>query len=113
MATTLDAHTKSVLQQFLHSMEHEYEVAEARLFGSRARGDHSPESDADLAIILKGPRRPFLPVKHAMVDLAYDIMLETGLLISPYPIWQEEWLDPQLSRNPALLAEIAREGISL
>jgi predicted nucleotidyltransferase len=34
-------------------LEGKYPVREAILFGSRARGDHRPDSDADIAVILK------------------------------------------------------------
>ena len=37
----------------------------------------------------------------------------TGINISPLPVWMEEWEHPEAYVNPALLANIAREGIRL
>lgn len=85
----------------------------AILYGSRARGDHLPESDADLLILLEGERQRFVPTKLAMTDLAYDVLLETGLYISPLPVWADEWEHPEAWSNPELLRNIAREGIHL
>jgi antitoxin ChpS len=46
-----------------------------------------------------------------MADLAYDILLETGIRIQPLPIWEEEWAHPDAYSNPHLLHNIEREGI--
>jgi hypothetical protein len=37
----------------------------------------------------------FVPTKLAMTDLAYDVVLETGLYISPLPVWTYEWEHPE------------------
>lgn len=41
-------------------VEERPEVTEVRLFGSLARGDARPGSDADLLIVVRGPAPPFL-----------------------------------------------------
>jgi hypothetical protein len=46
-----------------------------------------------------------------MSDAAYDILLDTGINISPLPVWLDEWEHPETYVNPALLANIAREGV--
>ena len=48
-----------------------------------------------------------------MADLAYDVLLETGIRIQPLPIWEEEWEHPEAYSNPRLLHNIAREGMQL
>ena len=83
------------------------------MFGSRARGDHRPDSDADVAVLLDGPRQPFVATKLKMSDAAYDVLLDTGINISPLPVWLDEWEHPDAYLNPALLANIAREGVRL
>jgi predicted nucleotidyltransferase len=37
-------------------LDAEVEALKTILYGSRARGDHRPDSDADVAVILKGAR---------------------------------------------------------
>ena len=48
-----------------------------------------------------------------MADLAYDVLLETGVRIQPLPIWEEEWAHPEGYSNPRLLQNIERQGVRL
>jgi predicted nucleotidyltransferase len=81
------------------------------LFGSRARGDFTEASDADLAIVLEPPiGRPFA-VKCEVIDATYDLFLDSCILIQPWPLC-EQWLtDPEASPYPHLVGAILREGI--
>lgn len=54
-----------------------------------------------------------LDTKLAMADVAYDVLLETGVLIQPLPIWEEEWEHPELFGNRDLLRNIRRDGVRL
>jgi len=107
----LDTDTERVVQRFLQGIAPRYSMAGAIVYGSRARGTSRADSDVDVAVLLQGEPKPFLPIKLDMADTAFDLMLETGLLISPLPIWLEQWEQPQTYSNPALLQNIAREGI--
>ena len=90
-----------------------YPYQQAILFGSRARGSEHDESDADVAIILKGQAGHFVKTKMELNDIAYDILLETGIRIQPLPVWEGEWAHPEHYSNPRLLHNIATEGIAL
>jgi uncharacterized protein len=48
-----------------------------------------------------------------MADVAFDVLLETGINMSPLPVWLDEWEHPENYSNPALLQNIASEGIRL
>lgn len=98
---------------FSDKLSGQYEATQLILFGSRARGDYHPESDADVAVILRGQPEDFVDVKLAMAGLAFDVLLDTGVLIQALPIWESEWANPNGYSNPALLQNIAREGIIL
>jgi len=87
-----------------------YEVAQLTLFGSRARGDYHAESDADVAVILKGPVGDFLETKLALADIAFDNLVETGVLVQALPVWESEWSRPEHYDSPGLLRNIVREG---
>lgn len=39
--------------------------------------------------------------------------LETGMDISPLPVWLDQWEHPETWTNPRLLENIAREGVRL
>ncbi|MDR2154416.1 MAG: nucleotidyltransferase domain-containing protein [Burkholderiaceae bacterium] len=110
---TLDRATEQAVRRFSALIANRYDMAEAIVYGSRARGTHRPDSDADVAVLLRGQQRRLLPAKLDMADVAFDVLLETGVLISPLPIWMDEWKHPENHPNPALLRHIDREGIRL
>lgn len=109
----LDHDTEEAVRRFLSLIADRYETAGAIVYGSRARGTHRSDSDADVAVLLSGTHQRFLPVKLDMADVAFDVLLETGILISPLPIWLGEWEHPKSHVNPALLHNIEHEGIRL
>ncbi len=96
---------------FSEKVSDQYKVAQLILFGSRARGDYQPDSDADVAVILFGEPGDFVETKLAMASLAYVVLLQTGIRIQPFPIWEAEWHQPDSYSNPQILKNIAREGI--
>lgn len=109
----IDHVTQHAVQRFLTLIAARYPMAGAILYGSRARGTHQPDSDADVAILLRGEHQRFITTKLAMADTAFDVLLETGINISPLPVWLDEWEHPENFSNPELLRNIAREGIRL
>jgi predicted nucleotidyltransferase len=109
----IDRNTEEAVRRFLSMIVNRYDMAGAIIYGSRARGTHRPDSDADVAVLLTGEHQRVLPTTLAMADLAYDVLLETGINISPLPVWMDEWEHPERFSNPALLHNIAREGIRL
>jgi predicted nucleotidyltransferase len=109
----IDPNTRKAIGAFIERMAHQYEMDGAILFGSRARNSHRPDSDADVAVLLHGHSGEFVATKLAMADIAYDVLLETGIRIQPLPIWKDEWEHPEVYPNPRLLQNINREGIRL
>ncbi len=112
----IDPATLKAISAFMERIAGDYSVSSARLYGSRARGDHETYSDADIAVFLTGARAEkadLLRTKLAMADIAFDILLDTDVLISPLPIWEEDWRHPERHENPRLLENIRREGVVL
>lgn len=109
----IDPDTEKAARAFVAKVASQYDLAGAILFGSRARRNHRPDSDADIAVLLRGQRGKFLDTKLALADIAYDVLLETGVLIQPLPVWEDEWEHPERYTNPALLRNIDREGVRL
>jgi len=110
---TIDVTTQVAARAFLNKIFEKYDFSMAILFGSRARNEHHSESDMDIAILLKGMPGDFVETKLDMDDLAYEVLLDTGIRISPLPIWSEEWAHPENYSNPSLITNIQREGIRL
>ncbi len=111
--SSVDADTRRAARAFIARVAARYPVDGAMLFGSRARGSHGPDSDADVAVLLHGERGPFVAAKLELADIAYDLLLETGIRIQPLPIWEGEWRDSDSHLNPELLRNIRRDGVPL
>ena len=110
---TPDPDTRKAIQAFLALVAAQYPLRAAILFGSRARGHFRADSDADIAVLLRGRRGAFLDTKLVLADIAFDILLETGIRIQPLPVWEDEWEHPENYSNPHLLWNIESEGIRL
>lgn len=104
---------RAVAQAFLRRLPRGYQVEQAILFGSRARGDHRADSDLDLAVVLKGKRGDFIDTKLDMAGIAFDVMMDTGILVQPLPLWDDDLAHPERFINPALIRNIAADGIRL
>lgn len=109
----IDTETLNAVRSFARAVATHYDIAGAILFGSRARKSHHPDSDADVAVLLHGQPGKFVTTKLEMADIAYDVLLDTGIRIQPLPIWEDEWKHPETYSNPYLLHNIQREGIRL
>jgi antitoxin ChpS len=64
-------------------------------------------------VILEGTTGDFVTTKLALDDVAYDVLLDSGVRIQPLHIWEGERAHPERYSNPRLLENIAREGLAL
>lgn len=64
-------------------------LAELILFGSFARDKASADSDIDIALVLRGRINKAREIDK-IYDVLYDLILETGELISVFPMSQKE-----------------------
>jgi predicted nucleotidyltransferase len=113
---TLDADAEPALlaaRDFVARASTRRPVKAAILFGSRARGTHRSDSDVDIAVLLRGPRGKVIDTSLDLADIAFDVLLDTGIYIQPIPIWESEWEHPETHPNPRLLENIRREGLPL
>jgi len=104
---------RKAAQVFLRHLGSAYEVDRLILFGSRARGDHRPDSDLDLAVVLKGDRRDFIGTKLDMAGIAFDVLMETGLLVQAFPLWADDLEHPERFINPSVIQNIVHDGVRL
>ena len=61
------------------------------LFGSRARGDAVPESDADVLVVLVDDGWSFWAEKKKLISLAYDTVLNHDLYVQAWPVTHSDW----------------------
>ena len=85
------------------------DLCEARLFGSRARGEGHEDSDVDVAVVVTAAGRAR---RYEVYDLAFDVLLRTGIDIAPSVIEQAR-LEELRSRERLIAAAIDHEGIPL
>ncbi|HUX74633.1 MAG TPA: nucleotidyltransferase domain-containing protein [Steroidobacteraceae bacterium] len=108
----LDPDTEGAVRDFLARIPADIRLDRAILFGSRARGEHRPDSDADVALILheRGNDGQTLLM---LAELAYYAYLDTGIMVQPVTIAIEDWLNPSSFPRPGFLRAVEREGIVL
>ena len=77
------------------------------LFGSRARGDHRPDSDYDVAVFIRGDWELWSEL-GVLAEITTDILADTDAVISAkaYPAGSHH-------RSSALMGEIRRDGRDL
>ena len=84
--------------------------AEVFLFGSRARGTAKPTSDWDLLILLN-TNTVLYDTETQLMDIFYDLKLETGQVISPLIYTKEQWFQKRV--NTPLFHTIEKKGVRL
>jgi predicted nucleotidyltransferase len=77
------------------------------LFGSRARGDARADSDWDVAVVLRGYDGNW-EERHRLADFGYDLLLETGEVLSLKPFAPEE-LEAQI----LFMHNLREEGVAV
>lgn len=108
-----DPLVRSALRELDRRLRERFGRAYVRLvlFGSRARGDGRCDSDADVAVILRGPIGNRWSAKRRIIADTYEILLDTGLYVQPWPLAEQDIDDPERSPNPALVRNILRDSI--
>ena len=107
-----DATVAKALQEFAALVRAHYgeRVRGLYLFGSRARGDHTPESDADVAVVLADDGWRYWDEKMQLSDLSYEMLLNDGAYIQAWPVTITAWDAPDTYRNPSLIRAMQRDG---
>ena len=80
------------------------------LFGSRARGDNRPESDADVAVVIDDDAARRDGLETELVELAFEVLLSGKTVIEPFLIPSSGWSDPDLLHNRSLGHAMKRDG---
>jgi antitoxin ChpS len=108
----LDPNTEAAARVFIARLPADLRLDRAILYGSRARGEGRPDSDADLALIVTSNADDW-EVLGNLAELAFYVFLETGIQIQPVPISLNDWLHPEGFLRPGFLQNVASEGIVL
>ena len=101
---------KSILSKIKKSVQQTEPGATIILYGSFARGDHRPDSDMDILILIDREKTDWKEDKKITYPL-YDIELETSQVISALIITKQDW--EYKYPNTPLYANIKQDGIVL
>jgi predicted nucleotidyltransferase len=77
------------------------------LYGSRARGDHRPGSDYDIAVFIKGGGS-FYEESSRLAAITTDILDDTGAVISATPFAAGAYRE-----RTGFMYELRRDGVDL
>jgi hypothetical protein len=108
---TLSASEQAAIREFIRGARALLgaRIREARVFGSRVRGEGNEDSDLDVALIVSAEGRAR---RHALYDLAFDVSLAHGVELAPLVLEEQQF--QELKRRERLIAlDIDREGIPL
>lgn len=110
----VDKKTRDALRSFKSCLTRRYgeHLKAVYLFGSRARGDYRPDSDADVAVFLDHVQDP-LAEQLDLIEEGYPILLETGINIQPWVFEEASLQAPASHRAPHLVETVQREGLAL
>ena len=100
---------KMLFHQVKESVNSLEPQAEITLFGSRARGNHRPESDWNFLILM--PDNLTLPLKRKIKDSLYEVELLSGQQLSTLILdktdWEKNYYITEIFEN------INKEGIKI
>lgn len=76
---------QKIIKDFLKKVEAvlENRLRKIILYGSDARGDYNKSSDIDIMILTDLNNTEIDQYRNTISDIAFDIVLETGFIISP------------------------------
>ena len=100
-----------VLARFAHVVREQFAdaVIDILLFGSHARSSAHEDSDVDVAVVLE---EAGWETRRDIIDLAADIGLAHGLMLSP-TVFDRETYERWRVQDRPLTRDIEREGIRL
>ena len=105
----LKEHEKAALIEFKKILQENYRLLDFRIFGSKARGEDSPDSDIDVMIKLPEITHS---IENEINQIIFDINLKNDCFISVVLFGEKELKEGPMDQSP-LYRTIEREGIPL
>ncbi len=103
----LTGEDRQITQVFQQRLKRIVPVRDLRVFGSRARGDATEESDLDVFIEVETLTKS---LRNRIFDLAWEVGFEMDRVISTIVVTHDDLLHGAAGANP-LIQQIEREGV--
>ena len=105
----LEPNELTALNDLKQSINHDFQLVDFRLYGSKARGTADADSDIDVMIELEELTPNF---NDKVFDVVFDINLRYGVFISAVLFGRNELEDGPMSASP-LFKAIERDGVRI
>lgn len=108
---TLDEKEERAVKKFISSIKEKLkdQLLEAKIFGSKVRGDYCQDSDIDILIVLNERRKDLIDILY---EELLDIELEYDSKISLTIFSQAEYQQNSDARTP-FMESLANEAVAL
>lgn len=104
----LRAEDREAVRRATMILKQQFPVQRVILFGSKARGQDTPESDIDLLVLTDDDLDQ--AQKARIVDALFDLQIELGVVLSILVASLKEWEDGYFQALP-IRREIERDGV--
>lgn len=104
----LESNERDAIRRAAAILKERFPVERVVLFGSRARGTGTGESDVDLLVLTHGPLDQ--STKADMVGAVFDLQLEHGVVLSLLAADLDEW-ERGYFRVLPIHDQVEREGV--
>lgn len=100
-----------IIQEFKRRVEQRFpgEVIRVGLFGSRARGDASVESDMDVLVVV---RSEDWKLGDEIRDMGYELEIAQGVVLSIQVMGQRQYQELK-ARGSTFVANVEQEGFAV
>ena len=104
----LNPRDREILDLFCEGIRKQFPEARIYAFGSRSRGDHQPDSDLDICVILNNVD---WHVRKSVSHVAWEVGFEKNLLITTVVFSADQFYVFPGAANP-LVQSILEDGIA-
>ena len=105
----LNKNEKAAIRSLKNELSRRFDLVDLRLFGSKVRGEDTPESDMDVMIELAGTNPE---IESQIYDIIFEINLKNDIFISAIIFSKNEIDEGPMAESP-IYKVIQREGISV